>query len=280
LPIILLGGSSVSFSTRFARGHRIGIAASLPLCALLSFGCASTKPTMSTETPSAEELYRKGLSLMEEPAKTLWVFPNSDHAKAIESFQQIIDNYPYSDYAILAELKIADAYYDDGKYDEALSYYRDFGDLHPQHEQVPYTLFRAAMCHYKQSKDASRDQTATRLSLGFLDQLLARYPHSPQAPEAEQLWKELRTRLADHEMRIAGFYLQREEYQSAADRYRSVLNKYPGLGLDAQALYQLGVCYSKMNLEDEAQKIFEVILRNYQGSDVAKQAADLIPAAN
>ena len=53
-----------------------------------------------------------------------------------------------------------------------------------------------------------------------------------------------------------------------------------GLGLDAQALYQLGVCYSKMNLEDEAQKIFEVILRNYQGSDVAKQAADLIPAAN
>jgi outer membrane protein assembly factor BamD len=186
LPIIL-GGSTVMFSTRFALG-RIGIAAGLPLCALLTFGCASTKPTVSGDTPSAEELYRKGLSLMEGPAKTLWVFPNSDHAKAIEAFQQIIDNYPYSDYAILAELKIADAYYDDGKYDEALSYYRDFGDLHPQHEQVPYTLFRAAMCHYQQSKDASRDQTATRLSLGFLDQLLARYPHSPQAPEAEKLW--------------------------------------------------------------------------------------------
>jgi len=268
------------FSARLARVPRIALAVGLPLCALLGFGCASTKPAMSTDTPSAEELYRKGLSLMESPAKTLWVFPNSDHAKAIEAFQQIIDNYPYSDYAILAELKIADAYYDDGKYDEALSYYRDFGDLHPQHEQVPYTLYRAAMCHYMQSKDASRDQTATRLSLGFLDQLLARYPHSPQAPEAEKLWKELRTRLAQHEMQIAGFYLQREEYQSAADRYRGVLNKYPGLGLDAQALYQLGVCYSKMNLEDEAQKIFEVILRNYQGSDVAKQAADLIPAAN
>ena len=267
-------------STRFARGRRIGFAAGLPLCALLSFGCASTKPSVAGETPSAEELYRKGLAQMEGPAKTLWVFPNSDHAKAIESFQQIIDNYPYSDYAILAELKIADAYFDDGKYDEALSYYRDFGDLHPQHDQVPYTLFRAAMCHYKQSKDPSRDQTATRLALNFLDQLLARYPHSTQAPEAEKLWKELRTRLAEHEMRIAGFYLERQEYQSAADRYRGVLNRYPGLGLDAQALYQLGVCYSKMNLEDEAQKIFEVILRNYQGSDVAKQAADLIPAAN
>jgi outer membrane protein assembly factor BamD (BamD/ComL family) len=81
-------------------------------------------------------------------------------------------------------------------------------------------------------------------------------------------------------MQIAGFYLDREEYQSAADRYRGVLNKYPGLGLDAQALYQLGVCYTRMNLEDEAQRIFEVILRNYEGSDVAKQAADLVPAAN
>ncbi len=246
---------------------------------LFAFACASTAP-VSEETPSAEELYRKGLTQLEGPAKTLWVIPNGEHAKAIETFQQIIDNYPYSDYAVLAELKIADSYYDDEKYEEALSYYRDFGDLHPQHEQVPYTLMRAAMCHYKQSKDASRDQTATRQALGFLDQLLARYPHSPQAAEGEKLWKELRTRLADHEMLIAAFYLDREEYQSAADRYRGVLNKYPGLGLDAQALYQLGVCYTKMNLEDEAQRIFEVILRNYEGSDVARQAADLVPAAN
>ena len=251
----------------------------LGAAALFALACASTAP-LSEETPSAEELYRKGLTQLEGPAKTLWVIPNGEHAKAIETFQQIIDNYPYSDYAVLAELKIADSYYDDEKYEEALSYYRDFGDLHPQHEQVPYTLMRAAMCHYKQSKDANRDQTATRQALGFLDQLLARYPHSPQAAEGETLWKELRTRLADHEMLIAGFYLDREEYQSAADRYRGVLNKYPGLGLDAQALYQLGVCYTRMNLEDEAQRIFEVILRNYEGSDVAKQAADLVPAAN
>jgi len=59
-----------------------------------------------------------------------------------------------------------------------------------------------------------------------------------------------------------------------------VLNEFPGLGLDAEALYKLGVCYTHMRREAEAQKIFEVILENYEGSEIADAAQDLIPAAN
>ncbi|HVP29440.1 MAG TPA: outer membrane protein assembly factor BamD [Myxococcota bacterium] len=241
--------------------------------------CAASTP-VDEEMPSAEILYRRGLAHLEHSGKYLGVLPNSDSTKAIESFQQIIDNYPYSDYAVLSELKIADAYFADEKYDEALSYYRDFSELHPGHEQVPYALLQAAKCHYNQAKDPQRDQTATRQALGFLDTLLAKYPGTPQATEGETMWKELRTRLGQHEMDIAGFYMAREEYQSAADRYRNILNRYPGLGLDADALYKLGVCYQRMHREDEAKQIFEVILENYKGSDVAAAAADLVPDAN
>jgi len=237
--------------------------------------CASA-PTEQGEVPAAEVLYQRGLTQMESK-KILWVVPAGDQAKAIETFQQIIDNYPYSEYAVLAELKIADTYFDQGKYDEALSYYRDFSELHPQHESVPYTLKRAAACHYKQSKTADRDQTATVESLKYLDQLITRHPHTAEAQEAEEMWKELRTKLAQHDMQIADYYMDKEEYQSAADRYRTVLNKYPGLGLDADALYKLGVCYTEMNLEDEAHKIFEVILQNYRGTDVAAAAANRMP---
>jgi outer membrane protein assembly factor BamD len=250
----------------------------IAFCSLLAGGCAS-KPTELEELPSAEELYSKGETEL-EGTRIMGVVPYHDRSKAIETFQQIIDNYPYSEYATRAELRIGDAYYDDEKYEEAIAYYRDFAELHPQHEQVPYTLYRAALCHYNQSEAANRDQTATRQSLGYLDKLLARYPQAPQAKEAEALWRELRSRLAEHEMQIADFYMDREEYQSAADRYRAVLNRYPGLGYDAQALYQLGVCYQRMDLEDEAQRVFEVILRNYDGSDVADAARDLIPEAN
>ena len=98
------------------------------------------------------------------------------------------------------------------------------------------------------------------------------------------LWRELRTRLGNHVMQIGDFYLDREEYQSAANRFRTVLDQYPGLGLDPEALYKLGVCYERMNLNDEATQIFQVILDNYRDTEVAESAAELpaeqVPAAN
>ncbi len=247
----------------------------------VALGCSSTPEVEDyAELPSAEELYQQGLDALEDGGKVLWFFDTTDYQGAIDAFQDVVDNYPYSEYATLAELRIADAFFQQELWDEALSYYRDFAELHPDHERVPYTVFQAAMCHYKQARDEHRDQTATRKALGFLDQVITDYPYSPEAAEAETLWRDLRTRLAKHTMGIADFYLERQEFQSAADRYRSVLNEYPGLGLDADALYKLGVCYSNMSLDDEAQRVFQVILENYQGSEVAEAAQDWVPSAN
>jgi len=243
-------------------------------------GCASAPPPPKFEDlPSAEELYKRGEEQMAKAESGFHLF-SGDYAKTIETFQDIIDNYPYSDQAVLAQLAIADTYFKQGKYEESLSYYRDFVELHPEHPKVPYAMFQTVMAYYKQSKDAGRDQTATQEALKHLDRLLARFPHSEYSEQGEQLWKELRTRLGRHEMKIADYYFKEDEYPSAADRYRDLLNQFPGLGLDAEALYKLGVCYAKMNREAEAQKIFQVILENYSGSEVAQSAADLVPAAN
>ena len=146
---------------------------------------------------------------------------------------------------------------------------------------MPYTLYRTALCHAQQERTR---RTATRprraRPLAALDQLMSRYPNAPEAREAEVLWKELRTKLGQHVLGIGDFYWKRDEYQSAAGRYRQVLDEYPGLGLDAEALYKLGLCYTHMNRDDEARRIFEVILENYEDSDVARAAQDQIPAAN
>ena len=260
------------------------MARALPLLLLFSLplaGCASAPPVdlEFAEVPSAEELYRQGVAHL-EPKRRFLLFQTRDYTEAIASFQDVIDNYPYSEYAVLAELKIADAYYEKAQYEEALSYYRDFADLHPDHEQVPYTIYRTALCHYRQSHEPGRDQTATENALAALDRLLGSHPHSVEAEEGEIMWRELRERLARHAMLIGNFYLEREEYQSAADRYRSVLNQYPGLGVDAEALYKLGLCYTRMRLDDEAARIFQVLLENYEGTDVARAAADLVPSAH
>jgi outer membrane protein assembly factor BamD len=240
---------------------------------LISTACSPPPPAFQ-DVPPAAELYEEALEILE--GRSWLFFRTTDYVRAIEKLQSIIDNYPYSDVAVLAELKIADAYFDDRRYDEALSYYRDFADLHPQHEKVPYTILRSALCRERKMHSANRDQTATREALLHLDRLLAKYPHSPEAREAEIMWRDLRTHLAENVAEIAEFYLKREEYESAAERYRSLLNEYPGLGLDALALYNLGVCYLEMRRFDEAERIFQSIAQNYRDSEYASAAAKRI----
>ena len=267
-----MGGSPVTIA--IVRRFQVALVA-------VAFGlaCASTPDEeVALEPPSAEVLFDEAIAILDgHTVMPFYTYVN--YQAAIDKFQEVIDNYPYSEYAVMAELRIADAYYDDKRYEEALSYYQDFPELHPNHERVPYTLLKAGMCHYARARAPNRDQRPTREALKYLDKLMSTYPYTPESEEAEELWRELRTRLGRSVMMVAEFYMDRAEFQSAADRFRDVLNEFPGLGLDAEALYKLGVCYQEMRLNDEAERIFQVILENYEGTEVADAAADLIPAA-
>jgi len=246
--------------------------------ALVFVGVACKKDEPSFEdVPPANELWDEGMRRLQ--GRNILGYRWINYGKAIESFQAIVDNYPYSEYEIEAELQIADAYFKDKRYEEALSYYRDFGELHPQNPKVPYTVLRSALCHYEQIESIDRDQTNTKAALTILEDLLRRFPYSPETKEGEVILFELRTRLAENVMEIGDFYLARDQYQSAANRYRSVLDEYPGLGLDAEALYKLGLCYEHMKLEDEALRLYHVVVENFRNTPLAAKAAERIAYA-
>ena len=251
-----------------SRNDRLAVA----LLAALVLACQTTleEPLFEDVLP-ADALYAQGERQL-EGRLLLGVYRLVDYTVAIETFQSIIDNYPYSEYAVEAELKIADAYFSDRKMEEALSYYRDFKDLHPDHPKVAYTIYRSALCHESQLESKDRDQTATRSALVFLDHLLLRYPHSEEARKAEPLWRDLQVRLAENVEQVADFYRDREEYEAAAERYRALLNDHPGLGLDDRVLFKLGDCYEALRRTDEADRIFRTLVVHYQKSRYAFEA--------
>lgn len=261
------------------RWSNIALAA-FALCAVAA--CKSEEPLFA-EVPPAEELWADGLRTL-QGRSILGVYQWVDYDEAIEIFQSIVDNYPYSDYAVRAELKIADAYFENEKYEEALSYYRDFSDLHPQHEKVPYTIWRAALCHQRRVLAPNRDQAATRDALKFLDRLLLQHPHSEYTERAEAMWRDLQTRLAESVEGVADFYFQRAEYEAASERYRALLNEYPGLGLDARVLFKLGRSYAELRRTDEADRIFRTLVAHYGDTEYAwrarKRLARNLPTAD
>lgn len=256
-----------------ARAHRCRSRRLAALCLVAfawQFGCASSTPDF-TEIPPAEELYAQGIETL-KGRRILGFFDLIDYDKAIEEFQSIIDNYPYSQYELLAQLKIADAYFADQRFEEALAYYQDFADLHPEHQRVPYTLLQSALCHYNQIESIDRDQNATHRATEGLDRLIQEHPYAEETREAEELLVDLRTRLALHELEIADFYRDRTHWQSAAERYRRVLDEYPGLGLDARSLFRLGLCLEEMKRADEALRLYHVVVENYGETPSARQA--------
>ncbi len=245
----------------------------LLICALFGVGCASLRGEEPEEMPSAEDLYQEGVEELSKKKKFLG-FDLTDYDTAIERFQEVIDNYPYSDQAVLSELKIADTYFEQEKYEDAVSYYRDFADLHPKHPEVPYTIHQSALCYYRQTKSSTRDQSATRKAIATFEIVMRRYPYSEFAEKSETLWRELQQRLAKHELEIGNYYMKRSEYSSASERFSVVLDTFPGLGFDAEALYKLGLCYAKMNRQGDAERVFELVHTNYPESKFAKLASE------
>ncbi|MBY0398849.1 outer membrane protein assembly factor BamD [Myxococcota bacterium] len=257
----------------------------LPAACLFTFlvgvglltGCGKEAPRFEDVKP-ADELYTDGLKKL-EGRKILWLFNYVDYDAAIETFQSIIDNYPFSEFEEKAQLKIADAYYADERYEEALAYYQDFADQHSTDPRAPGALLRAAQCHYEQVESIDRDQGAARKATEALETLIQTHPYAEETRRGEEMLVELRTRLARNMLQIADFYLERGHWQSAASRYRRVLDEFPGLGLDARALYRLGLCLENMKRDDEALRLYHVVVENYADSPSARSARARIARA-
>jgi outer membrane protein assembly factor BamD len=279
---LLRGLSTSQCDPRIGRSRGVRPAAralgvlGLALAVLLS-ACQKEAPRFEDVKP-ADELYQEGLERL-EGRKILGLFRYIDYDAAIETFQSIIDNYPFSEFEEKAQLKIADAYFEDERYEEALAYYQEFADQHSTDPRAPGALLRVAQCHYEQVQSIDRDQGAARKATTALEALIQQHPYAEETRQGEEMLVELRTRLARNMLHIADFYLERDHWQSAASRYRRVLDEFPGLGLDARALYRLGVCLENMKREDEALRLYHVVVENYADSPSARSARSRIARA-
>ena len=154
------------------------------------------------------------------PSKTLATKGMEDYNvgkyfTAIEYFEEILDRYPFSPEATLAELKAADCNYQMGRYMEALVLYKEFEERHPTNEAIPYVMFQKGMTHYMRIDRIDRDTTGAVESIKAFNQLLRAYPDSPYSAEAKGRVASAREFLANHEFFVVDFYVRTEEYEQA-----------------------------------------------------------------
>lgn len=174
------------------------------------------------------------------PAKTLVAKGMDDYAvgkyfTALEYFKEILDRYPFTPEATLAELKAADCNYFLEHYPEALILYKEFEDRHPTNEAMPYVLYQKAMCNYKQIDRIDRDTTGAEQAIQLFGQLIRAYPESPYTDEAKARIKAAREFLANHEYFVVEFYLRTDKLKEAETRLKHILAVYPDSAITPRA---------------------------------------------
>jgi outer membrane protein assembly factor BamD len=226
--------------------RRIDTPVLLIIILVLSFAltaCANkrVKPDKDDYSGQARYTYEMGIDN----------YDSSEYIEAIKNFNFVRTKYPYSKFAALSSLRIADTYYAQELMPDAIEAYRRFIQLHPTHPEVPYAHYRVGMAHYEQLPDDwfflppayEKDLASTQEALGALKKFVELYPNNQFAADINEKAQVVRQRLADHEFYVATFYIKREKPRAAARRLEGLLANYSGVGFDQEALFLLGKSY-------------------------------------
>ena len=204
----------------------------LALCLLLSFsGCADLKKTFNFTSIDEEGNEVKGADI-NLPAKDLLIQGMDDYNvgkyfTAVDFFNDILNRFPFSPEATLAELKAADCSYYLERYAEALLLYEEFENRHPTNESIPYVMYQKAMCNYKQIDRVDRDTAGAIKSIEQFNRLIKAYPDSPYTGEAKTRIKTATEFLANHEYFVVEYYVRTAKYDQAIVRLKYLLVMYP-----------------------------------------------------
>lgn len=249
----------------------------LALALLPLLACSSSRVSLTGEVKygqTAEEDYQAGV---EEMDKSNWI-------EAQKFLEHVRTKYPFSKYAALADLRLADAKFRQEKYLEAAEGYGAFVKLHPTHEDADYAEFRAALSYYRDAPSdfilfppaQEKDQRQLKTAVEKLRAFLAAHPESKQRKEAEGLLAEAQGRLAAHEWYVAEFYVKRQHWAGAAGRLETLLRDYPGSKYEQDALLQLAKAYLGMEEAFRAQQTLQRFLARYPDAPHRHEAEALL----
>ncbi len=205
---------------------------------------------------SPESLYAAGIEALQERR----------YAQAVELFDTLEREHPYSTFAVNAKIMAAYGDYMRNRYTEAIGSLDRFIQLHPAHRDIAYAYYLRALSYYEQISDSQRDQRGTELAMAALQDVANRFPDTAYARDARLKMDLARDHLAGKEMNIGRFYQRQGLYVAAIGRFRRVVEDYQTTNHVPEALHRLTEIYLALGLRDEAARSASVLGHNFPGS--------------
>ena len=186
---------------------------------------------------------------------------------AAKKFNEVELLYPQSIWAPRSNLMAAYAYYTQLYYQDAILELERFLEKYQNHPNRDYAYYFIAICHYNQIVDEKKDLGEIIKSKQYFQLIVKNYPNTDFAEDAQFKLGLIEEVLASKELYLANYYLEREKWIPAMNRYKKIVKDYQTTIYIEEALYRLVELNYKLGLIDESKKYSAVLGYNYQSSD-------------
>ncbi len=203
-------------------------------------------------------------------------YADKDYEYAAEAYASIDKNYPYSPLSAIGLLKGAIAYYEDGKYVDALDLLDKYLILNMNSPDAPQAMYIQASCYIAQMKIIQRDQFETKEALSVIKRMEKLYPDNQYTKELLQVVPRLRNQLAGKIMENGKEELRINNFSAAINNFQEVLETYGDTVMVPEALYRLIETYTSMELYKFREKIMNKLKKEYANNEWTKRAERLI----
>ena len=191
---------------------------------------------------------------------------SGDALLAAKKFNEAEILFPQSKWAPRASLMSAYSYYSQEYFANAIGELERFLETYPSHERVSYAYYLLGICYYDQIIDEKRDLKVIEDAKKNFEKVINDYPKSDFALDSEYKLELIEEILASKEMYLARYYIEREKWIPAINRYKNVLKHYERTIFIDEALHRLVELHYKIGMIDESKKYAALLGYNYQSS--------------
>jgi len=202
---------------------------------------------------------------------------SNNYRGAIQKLESLESHYPFTNAAKQGQLDLMFAYYKNKEADSAIDQADQFIRENPTHPRVDYAFYIQGLVYFESGAGwledvlnadvTKRPPHESQKALQAFQVLLQRYPKSPYAADARQRAIFLRNRLADYDLSVARYYMQREAYVAAVNRARSVIENYDGSPAAIEALGIMAAGYRRLEIPELAAVADQVRSANAPADD-------------
>ncbi len=238
---------------------------------LISFSCSQKEEKISIIKEDNLEM-----QMIEAYNEGLQEFNRGDTFFAVKKFNEVELLYPQSIWAPRSTLMAAYAFYSDLYFSDAIFELERFLTKYKNHPNTDYVYYLLAICHYNQIVDEKKDLGEIVKAQNYFNLLVKEFPETDFAEDAKFKLELIQEILASKEIYLANYYLSREKWIPAMNRYKKIVNQYDTTIFIEEALFRLVELNYKIGLEDEAKKYASLLGYNYQSSEWYERSYEIL----